>query len=212
MKENIKDHRIGKRQDKAWSGIGLADAEQSAPGELPFEKETDPTDQADPISTKFYTREDNIENFLDLQSARSVQSAALEITATAALQQTAQSLAEARTRAHDGSRAAAECHGSDAQNRRLDYVGLLAEMALTDALERHGLKPEGYRFLADRPPSEPDFTLRGKSYDVKACPPGKEFVSVNAGKHENSATRPDYYALCLFQSETAFTVAACFRC
>ena len=201
----VSEGLTGHTSVKTWFGIGLKSDEDTENDEKPSEP-SEPSENPVTFSCIPYA----YANFAEVGTAQTAQTAnasPLEITATAALQQTAQSLAEARTRAHDGNRAAAECHGSDAQNRRLDYVGLLAEMALTDAMERHGLKPEGYRFLADRPPSEPDFTLRGKSYDVKACPPGKDFVTINAGKHENPKTRPDFYALCLFQNDEAFTVA-----
>ena len=130
----------------------------------------------------------------------------VRITATESMQQTARTLAEQRTRAHDATRNPADCNGSEEQNRRIDYFGLLAEVALTDALERHGLHPEGYEFLAVRPPSEPDFTLCGTRFDVKACLPGKEYVSINAGKQENPLTRPDVYACCLFDGDAEFTV------
>jgi len=200
-RRGVKEGVSGHDGTKTWFGIGLKTEESRT---LDADRLTEQTEN---LETSPYNSLVNKE-FLNNQSAQSAQSALLPflIVTTETMQQTARSLAEQRTRAHDGNRALAECLGSNKQNCRIDYFGLLAEVALMDALERHGLRPQGYQFYADHPPSEPDFSLCGCSFDVKACLPGKEYVSINAGKHENPQTRPDFYACTLFETESTLTV------
>ena len=135
---------------------------------------------------------------------------------TASMQQTIRDYTEGRLRANDATRSAAACHGSDEANRHYEYFGMAAERGFIEELERHGLNPQGYVFLAGtarekRRLSEPDFTYCGLRFDIKACPPKQgskpDDVSINQGKHENPNTRPDWYVLCLFTSETDYTVA-----
>ncbi len=131
----------------------------------------------------------------------------LTIFTTKAMRLCAADIAKSRTAAHDGNRAASENQGSDEKNRQGDYYGCLAELALMDAMEREGINPQDYVFITDRAPKDPDFKLSGKTYDVKACLPRKQFACINQGKHLNPQTRPECYTLCLFETEDSFRIA-----
>jgi hypothetical protein len=131
----------------------------------------------------------------------------LTLTITPTLRATAQALANERTKAHDQSRRPDEDRGAKG-NRSGDLFGVLAEVTLTDALERDGRKPEGYVLLADRPPTRRgDFTLNGLDFDVKACPPGNPYANVNLKAHHDERKRPDHYLFALFADESRFTLA-----
>jgi putative DNA primase/helicase len=130
----------------------------------------------------------------------------LEFVATSALRSCAEKLAAQRTQGHDHCRKPHEDLGAK-KNSRCDLFGLLAELVLTDALEKADLRPEGYQFVASRPPTKPDFTLSGVRYDVKAVLPGQHSVNINQAKHQNPETRPDFYAVCLFTVPDRFAVA-----
>jgi len=116
----------------------------------------------------------------------------------------ASGLATARTACHDrvGRASAADLK---AGNSSADFCGVLSELLIIEGAYKAGLEPQGYVPFIVRPSNRPDFTLNGKTYDVKSVPLGKEYACINAAKHDQCP--PDYYLIVMFDSRSTATVS-----
>ena len=103
----------------------------------------------------------------------------LMLKATLCQIQLARLLAQARKRGHDHCRTQAQSVGSQTANLAADFWGALAEILLLDGLERAGYKPY-FALLKDRSPFGLDVRLDGRTFDIKASPPGKPYLCINA--------------------------------
>jgi hypothetical protein len=131
----------------------------------------------------------------------------LELAALPSLKHAARILAKMRTAGHDGNRAPSADLGAD-KNLSCDYFGLLAELALYLAMERHGLHPTAYVLVGERAPVGPDFLLNGVRFNIKCCPPGKQFLSVNERQRLDPHHAADFVLPVVFATPDALKVFA----
>lgn len=129
----------------------------------------------------------------------------LMLTATQCQIQLARVLAQARKRGHDHCRTQTQSVGSPSANLAADFWGALAEILLLDALERAGYRPY-FALLKDRPPFGLDVRLDGRTFDIKASPPGKPYLCINADSHDKAQPPPDYYIPALFTGNDTLLV------
>ncbi len=95
--------------------------------------------------------------------------------------------------------AASTSIGTPQANYDACYYGTLAEIAVYDYLEAHGLNPQ-YILLARRAVTEADFTLGGTRYEIKCSPPGKGFLSISVRQHHDPRRPCDFYVLVAFDT------------
>jgi hypothetical protein len=129
----------------------------------------------------------------------------LILTATQCQIQLARLLAQTRQRGHDHCRTKGQSLGSKSTNFAADFWGALAEILLLDALERAGYRPY-FALLKDRPPFGLDVQLDGRTFDIKASPPGKPYLCINADSHDKAQSLPDCYIPGLFTGNDTLLV------
>jgi len=134
----------------------------------------------------------------------------LELPITPCLAELARLLALARKQGHDHTRRPEQDMGSDQANFDKDFIGVLGEIAILDAMERAGMQPEGYTLLADRPPDGPDFFLGfAIGFDAKSIPDGQSYLCVNEMQRQrlDAQNRTAYILPIIVAKDTASVYA-----
>ncbi len=133
----------------------------------------------------------------------------LELWASPYLRECARILARDRMAAHDGTRMPDQDIGGPEANQRGDYYGMLAELVVIHAAERHGLNPTGYCVVADgRPPVGLDLVVHGRRLDIKAVPYGTRSLHVNEAKRQRLQGQVDALLPVVFVAEDRAAVFA----
>lgn len=133
-----------------------------------------------------------------LFDTQNTQNSPIVLTATVMQQAKAHQITAGRQRGKEAASVAASL-GSPERDYEVTYYGTLAEVCIYDLLEANGLQPE-YSLLEKWAVTKPDMNLEGRTYEIKCCPPGKEYVCISVRQHTDEQRRADGYLCAVYEA------------
>lgn len=186
-----------------WLGVQLR-TDQTPPPEPETEEGASESEASEGSEAVFNNsaRKSLVENFTESPSLASLPSL-VPFYLSKNLTEEALLIAQERTKGHDHIRTDSQNIGSKEKNQLGDYWGAFAELAAGEWLPHLGTPFETAPLIADALSIIPDvrFPSLGLTADVKSVGVGKKYATINARKHCNKMSRPDFYIIVDFQSE-----------